>query len=129
MEQSVSSDAVGVDYASPGRLTALDGAADVLAGISGDAVEVCMPVHQLVIQPGDAQSLALPEERFEENQMRPAQVLLARLLRLDPARLVRRWTIGSSSVATRTGGGCDLTLRSSVRMSWRTPVICLRARS
>jgi bacterioferritin (cytochrome b1) len=51
-------------------------------------VEICLPVHQLVIQPSDAQALALAEERFAENEIRPAQELIARLLRLDPAPLM-----------------------------------------
>lgn len=46
-----------------------------------------MPVHDLVIQPADAQPLDLPADRFEENQVRPARELVRQLLALDPAPL------------------------------------------
>jgi hypothetical protein len=69
-------------------LTGLGGGAGALDGIDGSAVDVCLPVHRLVIEPSDAQALALAEERFEENQIRPARELIARLLRLDPAPLM-----------------------------------------
>jgi hypothetical protein len=50
-------------------------------------VEICFPVHNLVIQLTDAQALKLPAERFDENQIRPASTLVRRLLALDPAPL------------------------------------------
>ncbi|WP_415854456.1 transglutaminase domain-containing protein [Sinomonas sp. G460-2] len=46
---------------------------------------ICLPVHNLVIQPTDAHALNLPADRFDENQIRPAHSLVRRLLALDPA--------------------------------------------
>lgn len=77
-----------IDYAAPGPLTGLDGVSTLaLEGIATDPVDVCFPVHNLVIQPTDAQALNLPAERFDENQVRPASTLVRRLLELDPAPL------------------------------------------
>jgi hypothetical protein len=75
--------ASGIDYAVAGPLTGL-GAAPRAVG-SHDPVAVCWPVHDLVIQPDQARTLRLPEERFGENQIRPAARLLEILTRLDPA--------------------------------------------
>jgi hypothetical protein len=77
-----------IDYRSPGPLTTLDGVSSaVLAPVPVDAVGVCMPVHNLVIQPIDAQPLDLPAARFEDNHVRPVARLVQRLLALDPAPL------------------------------------------
>jgi len=78
---------VRIDYAIAGPLTALN-SSEALAGVDGTAVDVCWPVHDLVIQPSDAQRLSLPSERFQENQLRPAASLIARLLALDPSPLI-----------------------------------------
>jgi transglutaminase superfamily protein len=76
----------GIDYTEPGPLTGLAGvAADVLAGIGDDPVEVCLPVHLLVIQPDQAEDLGLGEGRLGESNIRPAARILGALLALDPA--------------------------------------------
>ena len=47
-----------IDYAEPGPLTGLEGfAPEVLEGIGDDPVQVCMPVHLLVVQPDAAREL------------------------------------------------------------------------
>jgi hypothetical protein len=75
-----------IDYATPGPLTGLDGiSSEALANVAGEPVEICYPVHGLVIQPSEAESLGLAAERFAENQIRPAATLLEALLALDPA--------------------------------------------
>jgi hypothetical protein len=77
-----------IDYSTPGPFTAVDGIPEaVLATVAGDPAEICRPVHNLVIQPSDAESLDLPERRFQENQIRPVTELLRRLLAMDPAPL------------------------------------------
>lgn len=77
-----------IDYAAPGPLTGFDGIdAVMLELINGHPVEICFPVHSLVIQPGDATSRMLPAERFAENQIRPAADLVRTALALDPAPL------------------------------------------
>lgn len=75
-----------IDYAVTGPLTAL-GSTEALGEIAGTPVEVCWPVHGLVIQPSDAQAFDLPSARLEETQIRPAASLLACLLALDPSPL------------------------------------------
>jgi hypothetical protein len=50
-------------------------------------VDICRPAHTLVIQPSDAKALGLPDERFSENQFRPAAAMVEALLALDPASL------------------------------------------
>lgn len=53
-----------IDYAEPGPLTGLEGfAPEVLEGIGDDPVQVCMPVHLLVVQPDAAKELGLAEAR------------------------------------------------------------------
>jgi hypothetical protein len=77
-----------IDYAASGPLTGLEGVrASVLADIPRDAVEICRPVHSLVIQPSDAESLGAAADRFSENQIRPVGKLIDALLALDPAPL------------------------------------------
>jgi transglutaminase superfamily protein len=77
-----------IDYASPGPLTSLDGVDPrALEPVAADPVSICLPVHELVIQPTDARTSNLPADRFEENQTRPASSLVQRLLALDPAPL------------------------------------------
>ena len=75
-----------IDYATAGPLTTLPENA-ALEPLATTPVEICLPVHQLIIQPTDAQKLDLPAERFDENQVRPAGALVERLLALDPAPL------------------------------------------
>lgn len=78
----------GIDYASPGPLTDLtDVSPSVLERVGGAPPDICRPVHALVIQPRDAEPLGLADERFAENQVRPAASLIEALLALDPAPL------------------------------------------
>ena len=78
-----------IDYAVPGPLTSLDEVEPVaFAGLPDDAVGICRPVPNLVLQPADATAAGLSEERFAENQVRRADQLVATLLALEPAPLV-----------------------------------------
>src|SRR5262247_382920 len=78
-----------IDYAEPGPLTALGGLPpDVLDGLGNDPVQVCMPVHLLVVQPDAANDLGLGEARLGERNLRPAARILDALLVLDPAPVV-----------------------------------------
>ena len=80
--------AVAIDYATPGPLTVLDNVhPSVLEGIATEPVEICRPVHSLVVQPTDAETLGVPAERISENQVRAASQLIDALLALDPAPL------------------------------------------
>jgi hypothetical protein len=81
-----------IDYAAPGPLTSLDAIpAAALEPVTGHPLDMCFPAHSLVIQPSDARPIGMPEERFAENQMRPARAIVQTLLALDPAPLnVRR---------------------------------------
>ena len=71
------------DYSTPGPLTGLGELG--LGDLAGSPFEVCWSVHTLVIQPGDAEQLGLPAERFATNQVRPAGTLLEALFALNPA--------------------------------------------
>ena len=75
-----------IDYSVPGPLTDLTTISPAaLERIPNKPVDVCRPAHTLVIQPSDARALGLPDERFSENQLRPAAALVEALLALDPA--------------------------------------------
>jgi hypothetical protein len=77
-----------IDYAVAGPLTGLDNVSpSVLERIPSEAVDICRPVHSLVIQPGEADALGLPAERFSENQVRSVGNLIEALLALNPAPL------------------------------------------
>ncbi len=77
-----------IDYAAPGPLTSLESVSpSALEGIAGGPIDICRPVHSLVIQPSDAEAVGLAAERFSENNLRPASALVSALLRLDPAPL------------------------------------------
>lgn len=77
-----------IDYAVPGPLTDLTTISPAaLERIPSEPVDICRPAHTLVIQPSDAKALGLPDERFSENQLRPAATLVEALLALDPASL------------------------------------------
>ncbi|MBV9280504.1 MAG: transglutaminase [Chloroflexi bacterium] len=92
-----------IDYAAPGPLTNLDGVDPAaLESVGGDPVEIVLPVHALVIQPGDAQSIGLPAERLAENQLRPAAGIVQALLALDPAPL----SVPRASPEKRVVGTC-----------------------
>ncbi len=77
-----------IDYAIPGPFTTLSQfPATVLETVSDDPVGICWSAHGLVIQPSEAQSLNLPEDRFATNQLRSATDLVRALLALDPKSL------------------------------------------
>jgi len=77
-----------IDYTTPGPLTGLGGVDPrSLSHLGDDPVEVCFPVHNLVIQPDAAASLGLPPDRLATNQIRPAAALIRSVLELDPAPL------------------------------------------
>jgi hypothetical protein len=77
-----------IDYAAPGPLTTIGPHhGPALTGLPSDPVEICRAVHDLVLQPVDAIKLGLPEHRFAENQLRPADDIIAALLAVDPAPL------------------------------------------
>jgi len=77
-----------IDYAMPGPLTDIAAISpSALERIPSEPVDVCRPAHTLVIQPGDAKSAGVPDDRFSENQLRPAVALIDALLALDSAPL------------------------------------------
>ncbi len=74
-----------IDYSTPGPLTSLEGISpEALAAVGHDPVEICAPVHALVIQPSGAETLGLAPERFVTNQIRPAAKLIEALLSPRP---------------------------------------------
>jgi hypothetical protein len=77
-----------IDYTTPDPLTDL-GKIQPLAldQIFGTAIDICRPVHSLIIQPDEAKSLGMGAHRFSENQIRPISGLIDALLALDPAPL------------------------------------------
>jgi hypothetical protein len=75
-----------IDYASPGPLTGLDGIdRNALDAVRGTPLDICSPVHALVIHPHETGGIDIPEERFSENQIRPAAGIVRALLALDPS--------------------------------------------
>jgi hypothetical protein len=60
-------------------------AARVLEGTGDDPVQLCMPVHLLVIQPHEAKDLGVGQDRLAESNLRPAARILDALLALNPA--------------------------------------------
>ena len=74
---------VGVDYAVAGPLTDLGAVSRKV--VPAGPVAVCWPVHDLVIQPDQGRRHGLAEDRFAENQIRPAARLLDVVTGLDPA--------------------------------------------
>ncbi|MCA0157115.1 transglutaminase-like domain-containing protein [Tsukamurella sp. M9C] len=77
-----------IDYRLPGALTDLDAVpSGLLEGLGTEPVDICAPVHALIIQPGDAEARGFPEHRLAENQIRPAAEVIARLQGLDSRSL------------------------------------------
>jgi Transglutaminase-like superfamily len=77
-----------IDYAAPGPLTTLNEIDPrLLEGLGSEPVEICWPVHRLVIQPDDAERAGVPAARLAEKSVRPAAVLIAVLIALDPSPL------------------------------------------
>lgn len=85
---TLSSVVLTIDYAVPGLLTGLhDVPCEALDPIAKQPIDICSHVHGLVVEPTDVGGLGLSQERFAENQIRPAGALVNRLLALDPAPL------------------------------------------
>jgi hypothetical protein len=77
-----------IDYATPGPLTDLTGIDAALLEPSGLAAEtICTPVHALIVHPNEAPGHGLPADRFDEQNIRPAEAIVRTLLALDPAPL------------------------------------------
>jgi hypothetical protein len=75
-----------LEYAEPCPLSGLEGLApESLGGLGTDPVQVCMPVHLLVVHPEDTKGLALEQARMAENGLRPAARILDALMALNPA--------------------------------------------
>jgi hypothetical protein len=78
--------ALDIDYAKPGPLTELESVPpEALEGIGTDPVEICMPVHLLVVDPNATDNVTLDEIRLGERNVRPAAEILGALLALNPA--------------------------------------------
>ncbi|WP_415675362.1 transglutaminase-like domain-containing protein [Tsukamurella hominis] len=77
-----------IDYRLPGALTDLVAVpSGLLEGLGTEPVDICAPVHALVIQPGDAEARDFPEDRLGENQIRPAADLVVLLQGLESRSL------------------------------------------
>lgn len=77
-----------IDYAMAGPLTTIANVhKPALDDLPSEPVEICRLVHDLVIQPTDAKELGVSEQRFAENQLRPADGIIGALLALDSAPL------------------------------------------
>jgi len=72
-------------YAEPGIFTELP--ADLTGGSTTDPVEVCWPVHNLVLQPDDAADIGIGGDRLSENQIRSAGLLVDCLLAMNAGPL------------------------------------------
>ena len=77
-----------IDYSTPGPLTDLGPVPPSAPDqISGGAIDICRPVHSLIIQPNEAEGLGVSADRLSENQIRPVSRLIDALLVIDPAPL------------------------------------------
>ncbi|MEV6020009.1 transglutaminase-like domain-containing protein [Streptomyces sp. NPDC051997] len=77
-----------LDYSLPGPLTRFaSGQSELIKGLPDDPVGICAAVQSLVIQPTDAATLGLPQERLAEKNIRPVDEVIAALTALDPAPL------------------------------------------
>jgi hypothetical protein len=75
-----------IDYGRPGAFTTLDAGQERLAdGLPESPVEICEAVQSLIIQPDDAASLPVGQERVAEKNLRRAGDIIGRLTELDPA--------------------------------------------
>ncbi|MFG1684002.1 transglutaminase-like domain-containing protein [Nonomuraea sp. NPDC049269] len=80
--------ASAIDYSGPGVFTRLD--ADQLPltkGLPTAPVDICEIAQGLVIQPHDAASLPIPQERLAEKNLRSTSDIIRSLTSLDPAPL------------------------------------------
>jgi hypothetical protein len=92
---------VPVDYRTPGVFTALTGVpASALRTEATGPVELCRPVHLLVLQPDEAADLGLPDERLAARNVRPAAALVRSILSLDPRPLAAPRPPGDRVVGT-----------------------------
>ncbi len=90
-----------IEYACPSTLTSLEGISpEVVGSVAYEPVAICSPVHDLVVQPREAEKLGLPHERFGENQLRPAGKIVAALLALGPEPLSVAREAGQRVVGT-----------------------------
>ena len=90
-----------LDYSQAGPLTSLEPAQVRLAEeLPDDPVRICAAVQHLVIQPGDASALGVPEHRLAEKNLRPVNKLIAALTALDPAPLHQPRQPGQRIVGT-----------------------------
>ena len=77
-----------IDYAVAGPLTTIGAVHKAaLDDLPSEPVEICRLVHDLVVQPTDAQGLGLSEDRFAENQLRPVEDIIGALLVLESSPL------------------------------------------
>lgn len=91
-----------LNYALPGPFTTLDANQfPLIEGLPDDPVGICAAVRGLVIQPTDAVSAGIPEDRIGEKNIRQVNELIAVLTALDPAPLHR-----SRTPETRVVGTC-----------------------
>lgn len=90
-----------IDYRSPGLFTDVRGVDPAaLRGVATDPVDLIRPVSRLVIQPHEAEAAGIAAERLAENQIRPAAVLVERLLAVDAAPLSEPRETGKRVVGT-----------------------------
>ncbi|MEV2235005.1 hypothetical protein AB0H69_41470 [Streptomyces phaeochromogenes] len=77
-----------LNYFQPGPFTSLDGTQlQLIEGMPNDVVGICAAVQQLVIQPGDAVALGVPEGRIAEKNIRRVNELITALTALEPVPL------------------------------------------
>jgi hypothetical protein len=77
-----------LDYSRPGPLTTLDpDQIHLTDGLPEDPRGICKAVQSLVIQPRDATTEGVPQERLPEKDLRPASGLINALIALDPRPL------------------------------------------
>lgn len=75
-------------YSQPGLFTSLDATQlHLMDALPGDPVGICAVAQGLVIQPHDAVTSGVGQDRIPEKDIRPASELLAVLTALDPSRL------------------------------------------
>ena len=76
---------MAIDYSSPGPLTDLSRVdPSVLHRVPDDPVEICGLAQSLIVHPFETEPLGLPEKRFADNQLRPAEAIVGALLSLRP---------------------------------------------
>lgn len=79
---------MAIDYSAPGPLTDLSRVDPaILDQVPHDPVAICGLAHALIVHPFETKPLDLPEERFADNQLRPADAIVGALLRLYPEPL------------------------------------------